>query len=105
MNLLDLNSILRIIQLIPLILMLIPLVNSYLIKRNKINGLRRVRVALIILISAMVFSNIYFFLFSYFKISRVLLISQFVVFIEKIFNILAYWLLLYLFSHARQHKK
>ena len=105
MNLLVLNPVLRIIQLIPLVLMLIPLINSYLIKRNRINGLRKVRVALIILITALIFSNIYFFSFSYFKISRSLSISQFIIFIEKIFNGVAYWLLFYLFSHARKHRK
>lgn len=105
MNLLDINPLLRLIQIIPLTLILIPLVRSYWQRKNKINGLRKTRVSLIFLISTLIFSNIYFFLFSYFKISRVLWISQLVVFLEKFLNIIAYWLLFYMFSHARQHKK
>jgi len=104
MNINTVNAILRFIQLIPLVLVDIPLIQSYWQKKNQINGLRRTRVVLIILFSALIVSNIYFFIFSAFRLSRALPCNQIFVFCEKIISIIAYWLLYHLFRHARIHR-
>ncbi len=105
MTLLELNPYLRLLQLIPLFLIFCPLVKSYWTRKNKLNGLRRVRVALIMLVFALMFSTTYFFIFSLFGLSRLSPASQLTVFAEKVLNIMAYWLLFYMFSRARKHEK
>ena len=104
MTITKINSVLRLIQLIPLLLVFFPILNSYWEKRNSINGLRKTRMVLLILIASLIVSNLYFFIFSTFEISRANPHAQFIIIIEKIINIISYWLLYFLFSHARKHE-
>jgi hypothetical protein len=92
------NSIFRFLNLIPLGTIFICLLRSYWIKRNTINGLRPTRTALTILIFALIFSNIYFFFFSVFRLSRASITNQYIVYAEKIVSLVAYWLMYWLFK-------
>jgi len=104
MTITESNTIFRIIQLIPLILVFCPIFQSFWIRRNKINGLRKIRIVLLFLVSSLIISNTYFLVFSYFKISRTIPVAQTIVTIEKIINVVTYWLLFYLFRHAAKRK-
>ena len=105
MEITEANTFFRALQLIPLICVFLPILKSYWQRKNQINGLRKTRFTLIILLIALIFSNIYFLIFSLFKISRAIPQNQIFVIIDKIVNLFAYWLLFYLFKHAAQHNK
>jgi len=99
------NLFFRTIQIIPLLLVLYPIIKSYWQKRNHINGLRRIRVALIILILSIIFSNIYFMLFSYFNFSRNTVSGLIYLTLDKIVSLSAYLMLYWLFRHTSKEKK
>jgi len=105
MNITQINSILRALQLIPLVLVFTPIFRSYYERRNSINGLRQTRLVLVTLIFALIFSNFYFLVFSIFRISRAVPTNQIIVIVDKIINIGAYWLLYFLFCKAKDHDK
>lgn len=95
----------RLLQLIPLVLVFIPIFCSYWQRRNKINGLRKIRVALLALLSSIIFSNVYFILFSYFDISRATTQGIVVLFLDKAINLIAYFLVYLFFKHASKHEE
>lgn len=105
MNTGTINVVFRSLQLIPLFLVICPIFMSYWTKRNTINGLRSVRVVLLVLVSGLIFSNIYFIIFSLFNISRALPSSAFFMIAEKVVNLIAYGMLYWLFKHASTHSK
>lgn len=93
----------RLLQLIPLILVFIPIFCSYWHRRNRINGLRKIRVALLVLLSSIIFSNVYFIVFSYLNISRATPEGITILFLDKVINLVAYVLLYLFFKHASKH--
>lgn len=99
------NLLFRGLQLIPLILVLLPIFKSYWQKRNHINGLRKIRVALIILISSIIFSNIYFMMFSYLSFPRNSTIGLIYLTADKLVSLSAYLVLYWLFKHSSSHAK
>lgn len=103
MNIQLINIILRVFQLIPILFVFYSIFCSYWKRKNNINGLRKTRLVLLVLFGAIIISNFYFLIFSLFVISRANPFNQLFVVLEKIINLIAYWLLFYLFSHARKH--
>ena len=103
---LQITIIFRFLQLIPLILVFCPIFNSYWVKRNTINGLRYTRLTLLFLIFALIFENLYFIYYGVESIlnkESVLTPDTTILIVDKIVNLLAYFLLYYLFTHARKH--
>jgi predicted Na+-dependent transporter len=104
MNITTINAIFRALALIPLIYVFYGLLVSCWEKRNTINGLKKTRRSLLILIFALIFSNAYFFFFSILKLSRTDPANQLVVVADKIINLVAYWLLYWLFKSHKTDK-
>lgn len=101
----EINILFRSLQLIPLTLVFIPLIKSCYARINKINGLRPTRLTLTFLVGGLIFSNLYFIIFSAFSISRTLPSSAIFLTIEKVVNLVAYFLLYFLFKKASTHEK
>lgn len=105
MKILEYANMIRFLSFIPLSLVLYPLIRSYLEKKNTLNGLRPTRLALIMLFSGLFISNVYFFVFSLFNLSRSTTMSQYVTLFDKILTFIAYTTMYLLFRHASKHKK
>lgn len=96
----------RFVQVVPLVLIIIPLLKSYLEKINKINGLRRTRVILLFFFFSILAENIFFI---YYAVRSLLSGDNSVIpdvnilILDRIMNAIAYFLLYYLFTHARKH--
>lgn len=95
----------RIAQLIPVILVLIPVVRSYWQRRNHINGLRKIRLALILMLSAIIFTNIYLIGTSILGLSRATPPGFWLLIIDKIVGLVSFWGMFLLFRHASKHDK
>ena len=95
----------RLLQLIPLVLVFFPIFFFFLERRNKINGLRKIRVALLALLASIIFSNVYFILFSIFTVSRATTPGIVVLFLDKVINLIAYFLVYLFFKHASKHEQ
>lgn len=96
----------RTLQIIPIILVMIPLFRSYWVKRNIINGLRKTRVALLAILFSILFENLYFIYYGIVALAMNksnIIPETFFLVVDKMVNLAAYFLLYYLFSHARRH--
>ena len=105
MNTLDVAFIIRILQFVPLVLVLLPLFRSYWIRRNILNGLRPTRIFLIILFSCLVLNNTYFVIFQILDLKRSVPSNQLFVLLDKIVSLVSYVALYWLFKHASMHGK
>ncbi len=99
------SVIFRILQIVPLVLLIIPIFGSYWVRRNTINGLRRTRLTLSLLLFSIIFENVLFILLGIEAVRENGVIAPSIPFliVDRSLNLVAYWLLYYLFSHARHH--
>lgn len=108
MNNMVISIIFRTLSLIPVAFVFIPIFKSYWERKNKINGLRRTRVAILAVLFAIIFTNIYF-IYENFKAIYLNLFhvspNVFGLIIDKFINLVAFILMFYLFKHASNHKK
>ena len=96
----------RILQAIPLFLVILPIFISYWEKRNTINGLRHTRVVLLILFGSIFIENLYFIYYAAVSLiykNNTLTPDTFILIADKTLTLASYFLLYYLFSHARKH--
>jgi hypothetical protein len=108
MNNIYISIIFRALSLIPLILVFSPVFKSYWQRLNKINGLRRTRVALLTSLFAIIFTNVFFICEGLRALADgkdFVIPNTYGLILDKVITLVSFIVLYHLFKHASTHKK